>query len=263
MLVVLVGAEAGAHQVDEYLQAARVSVGRAALTVEVDLTPGTQVASDIVRMIDADADNVISPVEAETYGRDVLSDLTLELDDRAVDMTLTRIAVPSVEEMRHGIGTIRLRASADVAAGAGRHRIYLFNNHAPEASAYIVNALLPDEYGVLVIAQSRDARQRAFRLDFTVSPRWPVELLWLGVGASGLAAIAAARRSRARTIENVRAECRMHISSQAIERGEMHDEDVLDGYGDSRVGPSANGAGGGADDAGGQRTAAEGSHGGQ
>ena len=133
VLVVLAGAGAGAHQVDEYLQAARVSVGRAGLTLEVDLTPGTRIASGIVRTIDTDADNVISSVEAETYGRDVLSDLTLELDDRAVNMTLTGITVPSVEEMRHGIGTIRLRASGNVAAEAGRHRVYLLNNHAPDS----------------------------------------------------------------------------------------------------------------------------------
>ncbi len=194
VLVVLAGAGAGAHQVDEYLQATRVSVGRAGLTVEVDLTPGTRIAPGVVRTIDTDADNVISLLEAETYGRDVLSDLTLELDDRAVEMRLTRIAMPSVEEMRHGIGTIRLRASGDVAAEAGRHRVHLLNDHAPATSVYMVNALLPDEHGVMVTAQSRDTRQREFRMEYTVSPRWPIGFLWLGVGATGLAAVMASRR---------------------------------------------------------------------
>ena len=202
VLVVLAGAGAGAHQVDEYLQAVRVSVGRAGLTLEVDLTPGTRIASGVVRTIDTDADNAISSLEAETYGRDVLSDLTLELDDRAVDMTLTGIAVPSVEELRHGIGTIRVRASGNVAAEAGRHRVYLRNNHAPDTSAYMVNALLPDDRGVMVTAQSRDARQRGFRMEYTVSPRWPVGLVWLGVSATGLVAIAVARTKDKRKTKN-------------------------------------------------------------
>ena len=162
VLVVLAGAGAGAHQVDEYLQAARVSVGRTGLTLEVDLTPGTRIASGIVRTIDTDADNAISSVEADTYGRDVLSDLTLELDDCAVNMTLTGITVPSVEEMRHGIGTVRLRASGNVAAEAGLTASICSTITPPTASAYMVNALLPDERGVMVTAQSRDARQREF-----------------------------------------------------------------------------------------------------
>ena len=141
--------EPAAHQVDEYLQAARVSVGRTGLTREVDLTPGTRIASGIVRTIDTDADNVISSVEADTYGRDVLSDLTLELDDRAVNMTLTGIdralgrGDASRNSARSGCGRPGMsRPKRAVTASI------LLNNHAPEASAYMVNALLPDERGV-------------------------------------------------------------------------------------------------------------------
>ncbi len=66
----------------------------------------------------------------------------------------------------------------------------------------MVNALLPDERGVMVTAQSRDARQREFRMEYTINPRWPIGLVWLGVSATGLVAIAVARTRDKRKTTN-------------------------------------------------------------
>lgn len=190
-------AESAAHRLDEYLQAARVSLARDRVTLEVDLTPGATIASDIVTLLDRDGDETISPIEAGAYGQVVLTDLVLELDGRSVPMTLTRVETPSLDDMRDGIGTIQIRAVGHVAAvGGGRRHLYFRNNHQPAASVYLVNALLPEDGDVGVVNQSRDPRQQGIRIEYNVGPRWPAQLLWLLLGAAGLSTLMVVRRDR-------------------------------------------------------------------
>jgi hypothetical protein len=190
-------AEMAAHRLDEYLQAARVSLERDRVTLEVDLTPGARIASDIVALLDRDGDNTISPIEAGAYGEVVLTDLVLELDGRSVPMTLTRVETPSIDDMRDGIGTIQLRAVGHVAAVVdGRRHLHFRNNHQPAASVYLVNALLPEDGDVGVVNQSRDPRQQGVRIEYSVGPRWPAQLLWLVFGVVGLSTLLVLRRDR-------------------------------------------------------------------
>jgi hypothetical protein len=175
-----------AHRLDEYLQATRVSIARDQLALEVDLTPGVSIAQAIVESVDTNADNAISPAEAETYGRNVLSDLLVQLDGGHVAMSLTRIETPTIEEMRTGLGTIRLRAAGSVEVVAGEHQVSVFNNHRPDTSVYMVNALVPDDRGIDIVSQSRDLRQREFRMQTTVRRQWLTPMVWLGIGGAGL-----------------------------------------------------------------------------
>jgi hypothetical protein len=185
-LVVLFAASGDvfAHRLDEYLQATRVSFARDQLAIDVDLTPGVSIASGVISMLDTNADGAIAPAEGEAYGRTVLSDLLLTLDGNGVGMTLERIEIPTLDEMRNGMGTIRLRAAVSVENGSGRHRLQLLNNHRPESSVYMVNALVPEDRGVVIVSQSRDSRQREFQMETIVRPQWPMRLLWLGLGAA-------------------------------------------------------------------------------
>ena len=175
------------HRLDEYLQAARVSVARDRLTVEIDLTPGASIASDIIATLDRDADGTIVPLEAQAYGQSVLSDLTLELDGRPIAMTLTRIEVPSAGEMRDGMGAIRLQAQAVATLPAGRRVLYLRNDHRPAASVYLANALVPEDDDVRVTSQTRDHRQQSIRIEYSVEPGWRGKMAWLIVPIMGLA----------------------------------------------------------------------------
>ncbi len=179
-----------AHRLDEYLQAARLSLGRTQVTLEVDLTPGASVADSIIALIDRDGDRTITPLEAQSYGQAVLSKVVVELDDRPVRLTLAHVESPSTDEMRHGMGTIQLRAVGDVEqAGLWRRRRQLHfqnNNHHEASSVYLVNALIPSDGGITVVAQTRDAKQREARIDYSVSPRWPGYLYWPVVGAVAL-----------------------------------------------------------------------------
>ena len=191
---VLWPATARAHRLDEYLQAARVSLGRTGVLIELDLTPGATVASTIVPLIDSDADGVISPAEIEAYGRRVLADLTITLDGRDIVLQLTRIDAPSIDEMREGMGIIQLRATGRVNAGPGTRRLYLQNRHLPAASVYMVNALMPDDRAITVVSQRRDPQQSSATIAYEMGPGRIAQATWLSIGAIGLSALAFFRR---------------------------------------------------------------------
>jgi hypothetical protein len=201
-VLLLAGGDTSAHRLDEYLQATRVSIGRAELNLELDLTPGASIASAIAGTLDVDADGAVSPVEAEAYGRAVLSDLVVKGDERPIAMTLARIEIPTIDEMRDGLGTIRLQASGTLPDVRGRHSLSIFNKHKPEASVYMVNALVPGDRDVNLGSQSRDPRQQEYRLEYTVSPRWITQTFWLALGVAGLALVVVARRNEKRKRQN-------------------------------------------------------------
>ena len=202
VMLLVAGSGASGHRLDEYLQATRVAIGRSQLILEVDLTPGSSIASGITEALDADANAAISPVEAEVYGRAVLADVIVKLDENPIAMKLTRIEVPTIEEMRNGLGTIRMRAAGTIEAGMGRHHLYFLNNHRPQGSVYMVNALMPEDREVTLGPQSRDPRQREYRTEYTVTPRWIAQILWLGLGVAGLALAVVAKRNEKRKRKN-------------------------------------------------------------
>jgi hypothetical protein len=177
---------ASAHRLDEYLQAARVSLERERLRVEIDLTPGASIASTVVPLIDRDGDGIIASAEIGAYGRTVLADVIVTLDGRAVAMELVTIDAPSIGEMREGMGTIRLRAAARVNVRWGTHEVSVRNQHLPAASAYMVNALVSDDRAIAVVSQVRDPRQSSARITYQAGPEWIARLAWLSMGAIGL-----------------------------------------------------------------------------
>jgi len=186
-----------AHQVDEYLQAARLSLTHDRVTLELDLTPGVAVASSVVPTLDTDGSGAISPGEARAYAESVLSDVALALDGHPLGVTLERVEVPTSGEMRDGVGTIRLRATAPVAISAPGHRRLDFrNNHRPDIGAYLANALKPEDRAIHVERQTRDPRQRVIRIDYRMDPGPMHRAAWLLVGLMVLAFLAGRGRFR-------------------------------------------------------------------
>jgi hypothetical protein len=179
VIVIAIAAPASAHRLDEYLQAARIAFARAHVGVEMDLTPGASVADKVIALLDRDGDGRITEVEAETYGRVVLSDLRVDLEGERIALRLDRVEVPSTEEMRHGLGTIQVRASGDFEPRMSfRRQLHFQNNHQAESSVYLVNALVPVDSGIGVLGQTRDTKQRSVRIDYSVTPEWPRYLYW-------------------------------------------------------------------------------------
>jgi hypothetical protein len=178
-------AELAAHRLDEYLQAARLSVGRNEIGLEVDMTPGVNVAEAIVALLDRDDDGAISPDEAGAYGEGVLRDLVLELDGRAVALTLTRVEIPPRDDLMDGLGTIQLRAIGRAPSSAtGRRHLNFRTKHQPAASAYLVNTLIPEDAAVRVVSQTRDSVQQTVRVEFEVGPGRAVQLGWVVLAAA-------------------------------------------------------------------------------
>jgi hypothetical protein len=176
-------ATAAAHVLDEYVEAAQVSLARDGVRVELRLVPGVEVADRVFALIDSDSDGQISSAEEQAYARRVMQDITLEVDGRRAPLALTGVEFPSRREMKEGDAAIRLRLAAEAELGAaGEHRLSFRNDHLPELGVYLVNAMVPATSEIKLGAQERDPLQRELRLSFRVAPadtRGP--LPWVGV----------------------------------------------------------------------------------
>ncbi len=71
---------AGAHRLDEYLQATRFSVEVDRIVAEINLTPGADVAENVIATIDRDGNGEVTASEAAAYAEYVVKSLSLEVD---------------------------------------------------------------------------------------------------------------------------------------------------------------------------------------
>ena len=158
------------------------------MCLEIDLTAGVAVAPEVFASIDTDRDGQISDAEGDAYARQMLRSVMLSVDGRPAPVTLIEIRFPQFREMSLGVGTIQVRATANVSAtGAGRHQISYLNTHRSEGSVYLVNALIPADPRIQIAGQQRDPAQHRLTLDYTVR----AEASWARTG-SLLAALAMA-----------------------------------------------------------------------
>jgi hypothetical protein len=196
IIILLLPASLGAHRLDEYLQATRVDVERSTVSLDVDLTPGVSIASQVSSWIDADGDHAISPAESVAYARQVLQSLTLSVDGTATPMRLTDAQPASIPDMKAGVGTFRLRALANVpTATSGRHKLALTNSHHPESSVYLVNALVPTDPSIRILAQNRTIDQHSLTIDYEIqSPAIAARVSWIVAAAGLLIGTVVARR---------------------------------------------------------------------
>jgi hypothetical protein len=159
-----------AHRVDEYLQATRLSIDLDRVDVEINLTPGIDLANTIFASIDTNRDGEISSAEGEAYARQMLRSVVLKADGSPAPITLVETSFPQFSEMKLGVGMIRLRATAKIpAAASGRHEISYLNTHRPESSVYLVNALVPTSPRIQISDQRRDVAQHGLTLDYLVA----------------------------------------------------------------------------------------------
>lgn len=180
---------APAHVIDQYLQAAQITIAPDGARVELRLTTGAQIAGRVFALIDVDGDGQISPAEEQAYARRALQDISLEVDGRRAPLALTEIQFPSRREMNEGVGAIRLYLAAEaVLSAAGEHQLTFRNDHMPELGVYMANVLVPATDAIKITGLQRDALQHGLRVDFRslpadarAWPRWTVILL-IGLG---------------------------------------------------------------------------------
>jgi len=196
-LTVVCTADASAHRLDEYLQAARIGVAVNRIQVELDVTPGVAVADAVVNDIDADRDGILSGDEQQAYAQRVSRAIELWVDNDRVQTTLISSRFPEVEAFRHGDGTITIELQTDgPPLTGGRHLIRFRNANAPASAAYLANALLPDDDRVSISRQSRDPAQQELTIDVDVRGVRALtarETLHLSLTAAAFALLAIAR----------------------------------------------------------------------
>jgi hypothetical protein len=194
--LLLLPTPAGAHRLDEYLQATRVGIERARVSVDIDLTPGVSIAPQVMAWIDGNGDSAISSTESLAYGRQVLASLGLSIDGASVPLSLGETRTATVGEMAAGVGTLRVTASAPIASSArGRHRLTIVNAHHPESSVYLANALIPSDTRIQIVGQYRSQDQRKLIIEYEIgiSPAW-TRISWVLLGFFVLGALLWRRR---------------------------------------------------------------------
>jgi hypothetical protein len=161
---------AAAHRVDEYLQATRLSIDTERVDLEIDLTAGSALASEVFGWIDTNRNGEISDAEGKEYAQQVLNSVVLKVDGWPVPINLVESSFPRFHDMSLGVGTIRLRATAKTpAASAGHHQISFLNTHRTDSSVYLVNALVPANPRIQLADQRRDRAQLGITLDYRVT----------------------------------------------------------------------------------------------
>ncbi len=162
----LIATASFAHRLDEYLQAAIVSISKGAITAELTLTPGVAVFPVVVSAIDTNRDGAISQAEQQAYARRVLQDLTILIDGRSVQPVLTSATFPAIDEMRAGQGEIRINLHASLPRGGAERTVVIENHHQSGISAYQVNVLVPQDPDIRILSQRRNYSQSVYQVQF-------------------------------------------------------------------------------------------------
>lgn len=158
-----------AHRLDEYLQATIVVIEPGGIRLQMNLTPGVQVAETILAQIDRDHSGIISDAEAVAYAESLKRDLTLQLDQQDAEMTLSASEFPDLVELRAGVGIIQMEFSVKPAAPSTEvHKLTLENRHLPKISDYLFNAAKPKSTSVRILTQKRNQNQSLCTIEFMV-----------------------------------------------------------------------------------------------
>jgi|SRR5579862_8986427 len=190
-ILLLAGTPAGAHRLDEYLQATLISVEKGRVSAQIRLIPGVAVFPMVLANIDADGDGIISETEQRDYAERVLRDLSLMVDGNLLQLRLASIEFPTIEQMKEGLGEIRIEFDANVPRGGANRRLIFENHHRRRIAAYLVNCLVPHDPDIRISGQRRDDLQSFYQLDYVQRGvhAGPLSLAWWS-GPHGLLAAA-------------------------------------------------------------------------
>jgi len=157
-----------AHRLDEYLQAALVTIDPDRFRLQINLTPGVAVAEKVLALVDRNRDGVISTNEAAAYCELLKHDLIVQLDQHPLKFKCTACYFPGPAELRTGLGFIQVEFSAAPGPlAAGAHSLTIENRHLPKLSVYLVNAAQPASGSIQITKQTRNEKQSAGEIQFT------------------------------------------------------------------------------------------------
>jgi hypothetical protein len=165
-LVLATAMPAGAHRLDEYLQATLIAVEKDRVQAEIRLVPGVAAFPAVLAKIDRDADGALTAAEELAYAQEVLRDLSLAVDGKRLPLRLTSSSFPSQESLKEGLGEIQLRFEADTPATAGERRLTFVNQHQRAIGVYLVNALVARDPDIQLGQEQRSDDQSFYQLEY-------------------------------------------------------------------------------------------------
>lgn len=166
-----------AHPLDEFYQATFITIVPNRITMQIELYTGVLVAPQILPMLDADQDDIISEAEGQAYIDLFLDDVLFEIDGTPSPLTATDIEMPSPLDLKAGVGVIRFKLYTDLPPDhRGDHQFFYDNKHRSDLnSIYAVNALRDAANWVEINNQNRDVFQASLTLDYTIKPDAPLD----------------------------------------------------------------------------------------
>jgi hypothetical protein len=164
--VLLFGETASAHRIDEYLQATILSVEANRVQASMRLIPGMLVSSSVIAAIDSNGDGYFSEGEERAYAQRVLGDLSITIDGKSVQAKLISWTFPQPAQLRDGLGEIHIEYSVDLPYGGPNRTLVLVNHHLSSTSVYLMNALVPQDRNLRILAQKRNEQQSFYELDY-------------------------------------------------------------------------------------------------
>ena len=206
VLLVIAGAPASAHRLDEYLQAARIGIDPDRVRIELDLTPGSSVAAGLLAEIDRDGNGAISREETSAYAVRVAGDVRLDVDGRRLALEPVESECHLVGRILKGEGTLALQWTAALPAlASGSHRLTWRNGHHADIGVYLANALVPASARVAVTSQQRDVDQKELAIEYELRDPARTNASWWLASAGAVALLGGAiwrRRSGLRMVNN-------------------------------------------------------------
>ena len=171
LLPTLIPGLASAHPVDEVVQGAYLTVAPGQLRLELDLTPGTEVAGAVLKRLDANGDRRISDAEARAFGERVLRQSTLTVDGKAAAWRLERVDTPSYADLEQSTPTLKIYATATRPDRAAPQAFSYENRYQPAKSQWIANVFLQPGGGgrYRVIGQQHTGDGRGLTVNYAAS----------------------------------------------------------------------------------------------
>jgi hypothetical protein len=164
--VLLLGRSAWAHRIDEYLQATIVSLQTNEAQASMRLIPGVMVAPSVIAAIDSNHDGVFSASEKQAYAQRVLGDLSITIDGKKVLPQSLSWSFPEPAQMREGLGEIQIEYRVELPPGGSNRVLILMNHHLNPTSVYLMNAVVPRDRNLRILAQKRNEVQSVYELDY-------------------------------------------------------------------------------------------------
>ena len=170
LLSLLCAGSAFAHNLDEYLQAAVISLRPNEVQVSLRLVPGVAVLPELLKGMDPDSDGVLSEAEQRAYLARLLSDVSLRIDGAPVSLQVQSVYFPPINVMKEGLAEIRLELAGQIPAGDEKRTLLFENRHLSGVSVYLANVLVPSDKGLGILSQRRNASQSLYELLYRQQP---------------------------------------------------------------------------------------------